>query len=120
MRGLGGLWEGLGRLLGHLGGVFGAPWGSGSRLGSVLGRLGPSWTVLCENDALVSAKRAVLKLKRVPRWGHFGSPSGAKSESKTMIKMKPKKDALEDRLGPILGRFGGSHGVIFGNFIWET
>ena len=72
-------------------------------LGRLLGRLGAAWAVLCENDALVSAARAFSVLKLVSRWGHFGSPSGAKSESKTMIKTKQKKDALDDRLGAVLG-----------------
>ena len=67
-------------------GVLGGLLGSWRGLGRLLGRLGPAWVVLCENDASRLGEGATSVLKRVPRWEPLGSQNEANSESKTMTK----------------------------------
>ena len=55
--------------------------------------------------------------KRVPKGRHFGSQNGTKIDPKLRSKFKSEKVASWDRLGSILGRFGGCPGGIFIDFL---
>ena len=53
----------------------------------------------------------------MPKGKHFGSKNGAKIDPKTRSKVKSEKVASQERLGSILGRFGGRPGGIFVVFL---
>ena len=53
----------------------------------------------------------------VPKGRHLGRQNGAKIDPKTRSKFKSEKVASWDRLGSILGRFGGCPGGIFIDFL---
>ena len=53
----------------------------------------------------------------MPQGRLFGSQDGAKIDPKTRSKFKREKVTSWDRLGSILGRFGGCPGGIFIDFV---
>ena len=111
LEGLWGVFEGI---LGCLGwswappGIFGSSW-------EVLGGLGPSWVVLGRfrlNRVGWAPDLAQFgEPKRDPRWSQNATQDGPTSK----IKTKSKKDALEDRLGAVLGRSWVVLGVVLGS-----
>ena len=89
--------RGLGRLLG-------GSWRGLEGLGAVLDR---SWAVLGRHvsfliifDTTICRDAPRLGALWEPRWSQNGTQDGPKSKTKT----KSKKEALEDRLGAVLGR----------------
>ena len=112
----------LGRCFGALGGSWGASWGV---LAASWGVLAASWSVLGSSWAVLRASWGPLgRLKSfwtqqapalgqtyVPKGGQDGAQMGAKvcqnrrqNGPKSKTKTKTKKEALEDRLGAVLGR----------------
>ena len=67
----------------------------------------PTW-------GLPGSPGAIFVPKRVPKEGGLGSQNGTKIVAKTMSKTKTKKEALEDRLGRVLGRSWADLGPILG------
>ena len=95
-----------------LGGSFGGLGGSRAALGRLLGGLGAvldrSWVVLGRHGSF----RVILESASCCEPRHFDAQRGAKMSQnrtqdgpKSKTKTKTKKDALEDRLGAVLGRF---------------
>ena len=121
---LGSFWGCVGRLfvvLGLLGGVFWRSWrvlgGSWEALGGLEAVLDRSWAALSRHGLL----RVVLG--PAPPYGHppLGGPRGAKMRpkwdprgTKIDVKNEVEKDALEDRLGAVLGRSWVVWGVVLG------
>ena len=56
----------------------------------------------------------------MPKGRHFGSQNGTIIDSKMRSKFKIEKNASWERLGSILGRFGGCPGGIFIDFLLEN
>ena len=76
-----------------------------------------SWGVLRRTIRILGPSRSILVAKRVPRGRHFESQNDTKIDPKLRSKFKTEKFASWDRLGSILGRFGGCPGGIFIDFL---
>ena len=106
---LGDLLEGLGGLLDRLGGVLGG-------LGGILGALG-------SQKSFWTQQGPARGQTYVPKGDQDGAQMGAKvcqnrrqNGPKSKTKTKTKKEALEDRLGAVLGRSWVVLGAVLGSF----
>ena len=88
--------EGLGRLLGHLGGSWSLPERS-------WGHLGPSFAFRVIKKPTRKSAAPHLEASRGGKMRQKSDLRGTKIGQKSMIKTKSKKEALEDRLGAVLG-----------------
>ena len=100
----------LGRFLGDLGAIFGLSW-------AVLGR---SWGAGRFLDDSLSDFGANLAPKRRPKSDQNGTQNGPKSKTNFDI----EKEALQDRLGAVLGRSWADLGLVLGSISvkkpWKT
>ena len=117
VRSLGFLWCALGCLLGALGCILGAPWAF----------LGVSWRLLGALGTLLEALGPILGFQ-VDLRTDFGAKKGAKrdpksgqngtqNEPKSKTNFDVEKEALQNRLGTVLGRSWVIFGLPLGSFL---